>query len=194
MDRIEPAADRVTVWTDAGRHDADHVVIAAGQGTSELAAQVGIETPSALAHQVQFTFGLRYREDQPPCWLDRSHNWQLGVTFYLYPHGDDRLTIGVEFGDGLPWDTGRDEAVAHSLETVRAYTRDLLPGVGHEVLETVHGTVIPGLGDGVHIGQNGPATAIWGNNLFMRAPAIGHTIADTLHDGATPGPIETPPR
>jgi glycine/D-amino acid oxidase-like deaminating enzyme len=181
--RIDLAGDRVAVWTGAGRHNADHVVIAAGQDTPALAAQVGIETPSALAHQVQFTFGLRYREDEPPCWLDDSHSKVLGATFYLYPNGDDRVTIGAKFGDGLPWDMSRDEAVAHSLTTVRAYARDFLHGVGQEVLETVHGSVIPGLGDDVYFGQSGPVTAIWGNNLFMRAPTIGRMIAGELHAG-----------
>lgn len=189
--RLEPATDTVTVWTDTGRHDADHVVIAAGEGTHDLAAQVGIDTPSGLAHQVRFTFALRYREDRPMSWVDHSQSWRPGVLFDQHMSGDfDRWAITVRFLDGLPWEMTKEEAIARSIEAARAYIRENLRGVGREPVETVHGSVIPGPPDDVSHRRNGPVTAIWGNNLFMHAPAIADQVATDIHHD-TGRPVRT---
>ncbi|HET9139546.1 FAD-dependent oxidoreductase [Actinophytocola sp.] len=192
--RIEPAADSVTVWTDAGRYDADHVVIAAGEGTRVLARQAGIGIPGALDHRVRFTFALRYREDLPRNWLDHRQTWQAGrpgVLFDQHLSGDkDRWAITVTFTKGLPWQVDRDVAITRSLEAARGYLRENMRGVGREPLEIVHGSVIAGIGEEVYRRRSGCVTAIWGNELFMHAPAIGHEVAaDLCHDTDRAVPI-----
>lgn len=181
VERIVPA-ERVSV----NRHEFDHVVLAAGQGTHDLAEQAGITTPEELAHHACFTFPLRYREDRPTCWLDASEHWRPGITLTQHRFGDDRWTIGVHFADETPWETSREEAVARAREVAVAYVNEVLYGVGPEVVETTYGTVIPGLADGIHLGWHGPVTAIWGNDLFGFAPGIGEAIATALVKGEKP--------
>lgn len=176
VERIE----RATVHTAANRHGFDHVVLAAGQGTYDLAQQAGITTPAELAHHARFTFPLRYREDRPTCWLDGSEHWRPGVTLTQHRFGDDRWTIGVHFADETPWEAGREEAIARAREVAVAYVNEVLYGVGPEVVETMYGTVIPGLADGIHLGRTSDVTAIWGNDLFGHAPGIGEAVAVAL--------------
>jgi sarcosine oxidase len=45
----------LAVHASDGRHSVDRVVVAAGRGTMELAAQVGVYLPTALAHHARFT-------------------------------------------------------------------------------------------------------------------------------------------
>jgi hypothetical protein len=55
---LEFADQGVRVRSDGGWRSYDAGIIVAGSGTAALAAQVGIETPSASAHHVRFTFAL----------------------------------------------------------------------------------------------------------------------------------------
>ena len=107
--------------------------------------------------------------------MDGSESWRPGVTLSQHRFGDDRWTIRVH--EDMPWTAGREQAVARAREVAVAYVNEVLYGVGPEVIETTCGTVIPGLADGIHLGREGPVTAIWGNDLFGFAPGIGEAVA-----------------
>jgi glycine/D-amino acid oxidase-like deaminating enzyme len=49
---------RAEVRVDGATHRFDAVVLAAGAGTAALAADVGVDLPSALQHHARFTFAL----------------------------------------------------------------------------------------------------------------------------------------
>jgi sarcosine oxidase len=98
-------------------------------------------------------------------------------------------------GAGLPaddqaWERGRAAVTARSRDLVRAYVREVLVGVEDEIVEEVYCDSPPGLGDGIHVASAGPVTAVWGDNLFKHAPAIGASLAAAIVEDAVP---EIPP-
>jgi sarcosine oxidase len=93
--RIEPHGDWVEIHGSGGVHEVDHVVVAAGRGTTELAAQVGMYLPSQLSHHVRFTFRLKDPDVTPPCWIDNTESWRPGVTSYQHLSGPGLWSIGL---------------------------------------------------------------------------------------------------
>ncbi len=185
--RLEVRDDEVIVHASDGRHSVDRVVVAAGRGTMELAAQVGVYLPTELAHHARFTFQLEDPDAAPPCWIDRTEGWRPGVTTYQHPSGRGRWSIGMAFGTAeVAWERGRDRVVRESRELVTEYVREELPGVGEEIVEEVYCDYPPGLGDGVHTATTGPVTVVWGNNLFKHAPAVGESLATAAVNEVTP--------
>ncbi|HEV7647612.1 MAG TPA: FAD-dependent oxidoreductase [Actinophytocola sp.] len=185
--RLEVAGSGVTLHSSAGTVSADRVVIAAGRGTWQLAAQVGMYVPTALAHHVRFTFPLRDSGARPPCWLDRTQTWRPGFTTYQQCPGPGRWSVGAALpADDQAWERGRAAVTARSRDLVRAYVREVLVGVDDEIVEEVYCDFPPGLGDGIHVTSAGPVTALWGDNLFKHAPAIGTSLATALVEDAVP--------
>lgn len=185
--RLEPADDGVVLHSSAGSVRVDSVVLAAGRGTWQLAAQVGIYVPTALAHHVRFTFRLRDPAARPPCWLDRTYAWRPGFTTYQQLAGPGRWAVGATLPDeDAAWERGRAAVTARSRDLVRAYAREVLVGVEDEIVEEVYCDFPPGLGDGIHVAAAGPVTALWGDNLFKHAPAIGASLATALLEDAVP--------
>jgi sarcosine oxidase len=185
--RLEVAEGGVTLHSSAGPVTADRVVIAAGRGTWQLAAQVGMYVPTALAHHVRFTFPLRDAEARPPCWMDRTQTWRPGFTTYQQCSGPGRWSVGAALpADDQAWERGRAAVTARSRDLVRAYVREVLVGVEDEIVEEVYCDFPPGLGDGIHVASAGPVTALWGDNLFKHAPAIGASLATALVEDAIP--------
>jgi sarcosine oxidase len=184
--RIEVAGEGVTLH-GSGPVAADRVVVAAGRGTWQLAAQVGMYVPTALAHHVRFTFPLRDPAARPPCWLDWTESWRPGFTTYQQCSGPGRWSVGAELpAEDAAWERGRAAVTARSRDLVRAYVREALPGVEDEIVEEVYCDFPPGLGDGIHVASAGPATALWGDNLFKHAPAIGASLATAVTTGTVP--------
>lgn len=185
--RLEVADTGVTVHSSAGSVTADRVVIAAGRGTWQLAAQVGMYVPTALAHHVRFTFPLRDAGSRPPCWMDRTQTWRPGFTTYQQCPGPGRWSVGAGLpADDQAWERGRAAVTARSRDLVRAYVREVLVGVEDEIVEEVYCDFPPGLGDGIHVASAGPVTAVWGDHLFKHAPAIGASLATALVEDTVP--------
>jgi sarcosine oxidase len=191
LESSESGDSGVTLYGSAGELTADHVVVAAGRGTWQLAAQVGVYVPTALAHHVRFTFPLRDNDSRPPCWMDRTESWRPGFTTYQQCSGPGRWSVGAALPAAeAAWERGRAAVTARSRDLVRAYVREALAAVEDEILEEIYCDFPAGLGDGVHVASAGPVTAVWGDNLFKHAPAIGASLAAALVDGAA---LDIPP-
>ncbi|GAB3878428.1 hypothetical protein GCM10029964_029070 [Kibdelosporangium lantanae] len=101
-----------------------------------------------------------------------------GFSTYQHQSGAGRWSIGAHFGeDERSWERGKEATITRSRERVTSYVREHLDGVEDEVVDTVYCTFTPGLGDGIHIAGNDRVTAVWGDNLFKHAPAIGVSVA-----------------
>lgn len=185
--RLEVSDPRVTLHSSAGRVSVDRVVVAAGRGTWQLAAQVGIYVPTALAHHVRFTFRLRDPDARPPCWLDWTQTWRPGFTTYQQCSGAGRWSVGAALpAADQAWERGRAAVTARSRDLVRAYVREALTDVEDEIVEELYCDFPPGLGDGIHVASTGPVTTIWGDNLFKHAPAIGTSLATAVLEDTPP--------
>ena len=91
-----------------GRRDArfDAVVLAAGAGTAALAAEVGIDLPSALQHHARFTFPLP--GGPRPAWIDAP---PAGLRTYQHRSGPGRWSVGGTVdAAAVAWDVGPDAA------------------------------------------------------------------------------------
>jgi sarcosine oxidase len=185
--RIEPHQDWVEVHGSEGVHEVDRVVVAAGRGTTELAAQVDMYLPVELSHHARFTFRLKDADTEPPCWLDSTESWRDGITSYQHLSGPGLWAIGLNLPRELEeWERGREEVVDHSRALVLEYVRDTLTGIHDEIVEELHCDAPSTLGDGVHVATTGPVTLVWGANLFKHAPAIGQTLANAAVNDMSP--------
>jgi sarcosine oxidase len=181
VDALEVDDRGATVRTPTDTRRVDAVVLAAGSGTSALAAQVGITTRTALVHHARFTFPI---EDAPwQSWIDTPAE---GLATYQHRSGPGRWAVGGSVDPALvAWDVGRDAAVASSREIVLAYARERLR-VEPRVVETVYCTHVPNVGDGIGFFRSGPVLAVDGENLMKFAPVLGDTLAAAAVSGATP--------
>jgi glycine/D-amino acid oxidase-like deaminating enzyme len=185
--RIEPHGDWVEVHGSGGVHEVDHVVIAAGRGSAELASQVDLYLPTELAHHARFTFRLKDTDAEPPCWLDSTESWRPGITSYQHSSAAGLWSIGLNLSRAATaWERGRAEVVAESRELTLNYVRDVLVGVDDEIVNEIHCDSPAALGDGVHVATTGPVTVVWGANLFKHAPAVGQTLANAAVNGTSP--------
>lgn len=185
--RVEPHDDWVSVHTSEGVHEVDRVVIAAGRGSLDLAAQVEVYLPPELSHHVRFTFRLKDPDAAPPCWLDGTEYWREGITSYQHLSGPGHWAIGLNLPpEDEAWERGRVDVVEDARDLVRAYVREALVGVADEIVEEVYCDSPASLGDGVHVATTGPVTVVWGANLFKHAPAIGQTLANAAITDMSP--------
>lgn len=185
--RIEPHENWVAVHGAGGVHEVDRVVVAAGRGSWDLAAQVDLYLPTELAHHARFTFRLKDPDATPPCWIDGTEAWRLGISSYQHLSGPGLWSIGLNLPPDMEsWERGRDEVVDESRELVRSYVHDALVGVADEIVDEVYCDSPALLGDGVHVATTGPVTVVWGANLFKHAPAIGQTLANAAINDTSP--------
>jgi sarcosine oxidase len=170
------------VWTSAGKARFDAVLLAAGAGTSPLAAQVGIYTPPALAHHVRFTFPF----NSPvawQCWIDAP---ATGLGTYQHQTGPGRWAVGGHLDPALTaWEVGSEAATVASRDAVLAYARRHL-AVEPRIVDGLYCVTTPGLGDGFEFCRNGSTLAVYGENLFKFAPLLGDVLAAACVDGSTP--------
>jgi sarcosine oxidase len=175
---IENSGHCATLWTSTGKSQFDAVVLAAGAGTCPLAAQVGIYTPSQLAHHVRFSFKMS-RPATYPSWIDTPDD---GLGTYQHRSGPGIWAVGGDLDPSqTAWEIGRDEAFARSLKAVRGYAREKLEVVP-QVVESLYCSVTPGLGDGFRTWRSGVVSAIHGENLFKFAPVLGEILAQSAVD------------
>jgi sarcosine oxidase len=182
VDALDPAPGGVTVRTPAGARICDAVVVAAGTGTAALAAQVGLETPSTLAHHVRFTFPLR-TPGPWPAWIDKPAD---GMGTYQHQNGPGTWAVGGELDPALTaWEVGREAATAAAEAAVLAYAREHL-AVEPRVVGRLYCAPHPGLGDGFEIRRAGAVVVAYGENLFKMAPVLGELLASASLEGTTP--------
>jgi len=177
VERVDGAAVRVGGATLAF----DAVVLAAGAGTAALAAEVGIDLPSALQHHARFTFPL---DGGPrPAWIDAP---PAGLRTYQHRSGPGRWSVGGTVdAAAVAWAVGPEEATRASRAAVLRFARERLTVVP-EVVETLYCTHAPDTGDGITFARSGAVLAVWGENLMKFAPVLGDALAAAAVDGSTP--------
>jgi sarcosine oxidase len=174
---VEQGPAGATVFGSAGTGRFDAVLLAAGAGTSPLAAQVGIHTPTPLSHHVRFTFPVA--PGDRPCWIDKPAD-EPGT--YQHRSGPGRWSLGG-YVDPVhtAWELGREAATAASRDAALRYARERLT-VEPEIVGSLYCTHVPDLGDGYTIRRAGAVLAVSGENLFKLAPLLGDELADALLD------------
>ena len=157
------------------------MVLAAGAGTAALAAEVGIDLPSALQHHARFTFPL---DGGPrPAWIDAP---AAGLRTYQHRSGPGRWSVGGTVdAAAVAWAVGPEEATRASRAAVLRFARERLTVVP-EVVETLYCTHAPDTGDGITFARSGAVLAVWGENLMKFAPVLGDALAAAAVDGSTP--------
>ena len=173
--------DGTAVRLGGATHVFDAVVLAAGAGTAALAAEVGIDLPSALQHHARFTFPL---DGGPrPAWIDAP---AAGLRTYQHRSGPGRWSVGGTVdAAAVAWAVGPEEATRASREAVLRFARERLTVVP-EVVETLYCTHAPDTGDGITFARSGAVLAVWGENLMKFAPVLGDALAAAAVDGSTP--------
>ena len=177
VERVDGTAVRVGGAT----HAFDAVVLAAGAGTAALAAEVGIDLPSALQHHARFTFPV---DGGPrPAWIDAP---PTGLRTYQHRSGPGRWSVGGTVdAAAVAWAVGPEEATRASRDAVLRFARERLTVVP-EVVETLYCTHAPDTGDGITFARSGAVLAVWGENLMKFAPVLGDALAAAAVDGSTP--------
>jgi sarcosine oxidase len=176
-----------TLWSRSGASRFDAVVLAAGAGTSALAEQAGIYTPTALVHHVRFTFPILASR------IDEAQRWQAwidspadGLGTYQHRTGPRTWSVGGSVDPALvAWERGREAAVDASRELVLAYARERL-AVEPRVVDSLYCTHVPDAVDGIEFRREGRVLAVYGENLMKFAPVLGEMIAAAAADGSTP--------
>ncbi|MHA6620196.1 FAD-dependent oxidoreductase [Pseudonocardia sp. DLS-67] len=174
--RLEPV-DAVDadghVWTRSGSARFDAVLLAAGAATSQLATRVGIAVPGELEHHARFTFPV----DPTVAWRSWIDIPAAGLGTYQHASGPGRWAVGGHLDPAATaWPVGRDAAIAVARNALLEYAREHL-AVEPRIVETVHCTPTPGLGDGFHIQHADRVVAVHGENLFKLAPVLGTALA-----------------
>ncbi|MGH3869669.1 MAG: FAD-dependent oxidoreductase [Pseudonocardiaceae bacterium] len=179
---LEADSIGASVWSPTGKARFDVVVVAAGAGTSPLATQVGIYTPTALTHHVRFSFPLD-RSEVWQCWIDTP---TAGLGTYQHQSGPGVWSVGGHLDlAATAWEVGRDAATTASRETVLRYVREHLE-IEPRIVDSLYCATTPDLGDGFEVRRNGPILAIYGENLFKFAPLLGDVLATACANGSTP--------
>jgi sarcosine oxidase len=179
---LEAVASGAVVWTPSGRAEYDVAVVAAGAGTSPLASQVGLYTPSALEHAVRFSFPAGRSADWQ-CWIDTP---AVGLGTYQHQSGLRTWSVGAHLDPAaMAWEVGRDAATAVSEESVLRYAREHLV-VEPRIVARLYCVTTPNSNDGFTVRRNGSILAVYGDNLFKLAPILGEMLAAACRDGSTP--------
>ncbi|SHN45812.1 FAD-dependent oxidoreductase [Cryptosporangium aurantiacum] len=193
--RITVHGDTATIHSTGGSWQCDSVLIAAGTGTAALAAPLGLPVPAALEHHVRFTFPLVATAGPdggalppPRCWIERSGAWKDGFTTYGHLAAPGQWAIGGHLPEeDTAWEIGPDEARRRAEPVVTGYVAEFLGDVVDPTpVDTVYCAVTPELGDGIQVARAGPVLAVWGENLFKFAPALGADLAAAVASRGLP--------
>ena len=185
--RIEEVPGGALVWTPGGSRRFDVVVVAAGAGTCQLAAQVGLYTPSVLLHHLRLTFPVRDAARRPPALIDHSESWRPGFTTYQHLTAPGRWAVGAHFDPAeLAWELGRERVVERSRRLTAEYVRENLVGIEDRPVDELYCNVTGGWEDGYGVVRTAGVIAVYGDNLFKLAPVIGRALAAAALDGSLP--------
>lgn len=183
---VTTAGSTVQVASSSGTDEFDVAVIAAGVSTPMLAATAEMYLPTQLAHHFRFTFRLRQPTDHYPAWITDIE----GLSTYQHLNAPGQWAVGGHIDPAaVAWEVGKTVARQRSRDAVLGWVRKHLPMVEPEVIDEVHCSTNPTLGDGFSILRNGPVLAIHGENLFKLAPALGHRLAKAILTGDTPASV-----
>lgn len=189
---IEVDGINATVRTSNESWECDSVLIAAGAGTAELAAQVGVEIRHETHNHARFTFRLKDSTAEPPCLFDDRETWRPGFTTYGQSTAPGSWAFGVGFPREETLATARSaEAFAHwAREIARDYVEDVFDGVVPEVIDEISCNYDLALytktQDGFNVRRSGPVLVFWGENLFKFVPALAKDLADSVIDFSLP--------
>jgi sarcosine oxidase len=180
VERLTVTGNSAVVYSASGRWECDSVLVAAGTGTPGLVSGVGLEVPDELEHHFRFTFPLLTSADATPrCWIERSGAWRPEFTTYGHAVGPGLWAIGghlpaSDVHSSLPVEEARER----SQQAVSSYVAEFL-GDTLDPTPTEHVYCSPtvGLEDGIQVARKGPVMAVWGENLFKFAPALGADLA-----------------
>lgn len=171
-----------TLTCEDSTERADAVVVAAGAGTAELVAPLGVELPGTLEHHARFAFRPRRDLGAAPCHLDGTGSPDgTGVLASTYQHltCDGLWAVGGHLPDtDTEYALGADEVARRSRAAVVAHVAEHLPALDPEPVEELRCVPHRGLGDGVHRARAGAVHVVWGDNLAKLAPWIGRTLAE----------------
>jgi glycine/D-amino acid oxidase-like deaminating enzyme len=181
---------RVTgIETDAGRFEADSVVLAAGAWSAQLAATAGLELPiEAWRHDTAY-FGLpEGQASEMPIVIDHAQE------VYFRPEGRELLLVGLEAGNVVGGSPDRPMAglASSTIEEMIERVCRRIPWMADGSFRTAHGGQ-----DGITPDQRailGPAEAAGGpaglwlacgfsGTGFKIAPAVGASLSEWLLDG-----------
>lgn len=138
---IGPSGEGVTIRTGDGEIHADRVVIAAGSWMRPLLGALGVSIPlRVLKEQLAFFRPANPADFEPgnlPLMIHRfPGTTSLGSVFPIFEHTGVKIMIDRIGPEVEPNDPDRSIDPV-SLERLRAYAVDLLPGLTGEVIEAV---------------------------------------------------------
>ena len=189
VERVTVHGHTATIHSARGSWQCDSVLIAAGAGTAALASPLGLRVPESVEHHIRFTFPL-VDDVTARCWIERSGTWRPGFTTYGHLAGPGHWAIGAHLpAEDTAWSLSVEEAHRRARSAVTGYVREFLTGVSPEPVDEVYCAPTVGLGDGVHAARTGPVLAVWGENLFKFAPALGADLAAAVAARELPGDV-----
>ncbi|OLT03814.1 hypothetical protein BJF90_03935 [Pseudonocardia sp. CNS-004] len=157
---------------------------AAGPGGSRITPAVAsggqvVSSQGGRSGRYRGCIGPTVQRGEGAAWASRSRPELFGALLSTYQHasGPGRWAVGGHLDPATTaWEVGRDAATGTAREAVLEYARERL-AVEPRIVETVHCTPTPGLGDGFHVQRAGRVVTVHGENLFKFAPVLGTTLA-----------------
>jgi sarcosine oxidase len=169
----------VEVRAGGGTREHGRAIVCAGRGTPRLARGAGIEIPARVTAHARLTFAVR---DEPPARLAtfQDGSGAFGETgVYGTPvAGNHRFSVGI----GDPVD---ERGLGALAKRTVAYAERALPGLDPRPVAERHCwvTELPWGHDAIGVWDAEGVLAVFGNNLFKHAPALGLRLADAHNDG-----------
>jgi len=178
----QETGDSVSVTTDAGRVEADRLIIAAGSWAGEMLAELGLPLRVLRKHLHWFETGDVHSDSGFFYALDHGQ-------FYGFPTQDGLIKLGEHSGGEVIEDPLLASADPDPEDTARVtdFAREYLPGVGQEQRHAVcFYTMTP---DGQFIVDRVPgsrrvafAAGLSGHG-FKFTPVLGEILADLVLEG-----------
>lgn len=182
VDRLEPLADgRVRVHAGDIRRTHDSVIVAAGFGTGEFAAGLGVDIPIDKRAKVLTTHAIQPRFSGRDLPGFRGLEAGNEVAYGMPIRTRDMYKIGF-YRDLEADGDGRidPEAVAELAAEVEDWVREEVPGLVPDRLATFADWSIelPWGMDAVGIWRSGPVLLPVGMKMFGLAPVLGQVLAE----------------
>jgi sarcosine oxidase len=191
---VHPDGDGVVVATETESIRAGRVVLAAGSWVAPFLARLGVDVPlTVLKEQLAF-FAVddpdAYRPGRLPLVIHRfPGTTSLGSIFPIYQHAGVKVMVD-RIGPCVAPDDPDRSIDLESLDRLRGYVREVLPGATGEVIEAVscRYTMTPDEDFILDVHPEHPQIVIasaCSGHAFKFAPVIGRILADLAVDGRT---------